>query len=146
MTGRLVRARFGLLAAVLLATTACGSGGGDRGTLTVRLDGAELTMLVAGRDGMRGRSDFGDASGMLFDHGREIDPLTVAWVMDGVPIALDIAWFDAAGRFVGRTTMEPCAAEPCPHHRPDVPYRRAIEAPAGALGGLSPTSTLELVP
>ena len=116
------------------------------GTTVVRLDGTPRTMLVAGPDGMRGRADFGGADGMLFDHGRAVDPTGIAWVMDGVPIALDIAWFDATGRYIGGTTMAPCPAEPCPQHRPEVPYRWAIEAPVGALAGLDPSTTLAIGP
>lgn len=148
------------VAVVLLALTGCspigpapvpvpppGDGGfvpAPEGAVTVQLDGAPLTVLVGGPDGMRGRTDFGGADGMLFDHGGAIDPGSVAWVMDGVPIPLDIAWFDAEGRFVGRTTMQPCAAEPCPQHRPDVPYRWALEAPTGAFDGLSAASRLDV--
>jgi uncharacterized membrane protein (UPF0127 family) len=110
---------------------------------TVRLDGAVLTVLIAPPDGMRGRAGFDGADGMLFDLGREVDPRNVVFVMDGVAFPLDIAWFAADGRLLGRTTMPTCPQAPCPHHAPEMPYRWAIEAPAGAFDALAPGARLD---
>lgn len=112
----------------------------------VRLDGEARRLLVAPPDGsgMRGRAGFDGADGMLFDPGREVAPGSVVFVMDGVAAPLDIAWFDRDGRFVESTTMPVCPAAPCPHHAPARAWRWAVEAPAGALAGLTGKALLEV--
>lgn len=111
---------------------------------TIRIDGVEWRVLAAPAEGMRGRRDFGGADGMLFDLGREVDPGTVVFVMDGVDFPLDIVWFDGRGSLIGGTTMPRCPTEPCPHHAPDRPYRWAIEGPAGSLTDLPLGALLEV--
>lgn len=111
----------------------------------VVIDGATWRVLPAGTDGMRGRSDFGGADGMLFDLGRDVAPSAVAFVMDDVPIALDIAWFAADGTLVGRARLEPCVVEPCPRYEAPAPFRYAIEAPTGAFDDLPPDAALDLM-
>lgn len=64
-----------------------------------------------------------------------------------VPIELEIAWFDEAGKFVDATRMAPCGdIDSCPLYRPRAPYRTAIETPVGGLTrmGVGSDSTLEL--
>jgi uncharacterized membrane protein (UPF0127 family) len=112
----------------------------------VRLGARPLTVLRAGRDGMRGRSDFDGADGMLFDLGREVEPRAIVFVMDGVAFPLDIAWFRADGGLAGTATMDVCPTEPCPRYAAPGPYRYAIEAPVGGLAGLGPTDRLEIAP
>jgi uncharacterized membrane protein (UPF0127 family) len=132
-----------ILVAVSLSFLACAAGtdpgpGTAAPTATapvardVAIDGVAWRVLVAGDEGMRGRTDFGDADGMLFDMGGEVQPSAVAFVMDGVLVPLDIAWFAADGRLVGTARMTPCAAEPCLRHVAPAPFRWAIEAPVGA--------------
>lgn len=124
------------LAAMLGSATACGGDGATDGRRTVSLEDKPWTVLTASADGMRGRDGFDDADGMLFDLGRDVEPAAVVFVMDGVGIALDIAWFSAAGDLVGVASMTPCPAEPCPRYAAPGPFRWAIEAPPGAFGGL----------
>lgn len=114
--------------------------------VAVRIDGEPWTVVMAPDDGrgMRGRVGFDGADGMLFDQGRDVDPTAVVFVMDGVSIPLDIAWFSTAGGLVGLTSMEPCPAEPCPRYEAPAPFRWAIEAPSGAFDGLTPGSRLTL--
>lgn len=106
-------------------------------TRTVVLDGRTLIVLDAGPDGMRGRVDFGAADGMLFDLGSDVDPTAVAFVMDDVPVDLDIAWFDGRGSLVGVARMAQCDAEPCQRYVAPAPFRWALEAPVGSLGELA---------
>jgi uncharacterized membrane protein (UPF0127 family) len=129
-----------IVAAVALAS--CAATSSDR--LSVEMGGRSWTLLRAGADGMRGLDDFDGADGMLFDLGRETDPSAVAFVMDGVSIPLDIAWFAASGELVGTAAMEPCPAEPCPRHVAQAPFRWAVEAPTGAFDGLAPGDRLEV--
>ncbi len=113
---------------------------------SVRVGGAAWTVLVAGADGMRHRDDFDGADGMLFDLGGNVDPGSVVFVMDGVRLPLDIAWFDEAGALVGTASMALCPEEPCPTYAAPGPYRWAIEAPPGAFDDLDPAGRLEIGP
>jgi uncharacterized membrane protein (UPF0127 family) len=89
--------------------------------------------------GLRGRSDLGPYDGMLFVFE---EPAASSFTMRGVPVPLDVAWYDASGGPVDRTEMEPCAADDpsCPPYSSRSPYRFAIETlggdlPAGAMAG-----------
>lgn len=113
---------------------------------TITIDGSAWRLLTAGEDGMRGRADFGDADGMLFDMGAEVAPGAVAFVMDGVAMPLDIAWFAADGRLLGTARMGACTAEPCPRYVAPAWFRWAIEAPPGAFDGLDIDARLEVTP
>jgi uncharacterized membrane protein (UPF0127 family) len=90
--------------------------------------------------GLMRRRELGPYGGMLFVfEGPTQGPFT----MSDVPVPLDIAWYDAAGRPVDRLVMQPCPDRPpseCPSYRSRGPYRYAVETlegelPAGALGG-----------
>ena len=123
--------RARLVAALVLiggVVAACGSQA-ER-IVQVRLDGRPLDLLVAGPEGMRGR-DFGDTDGMLFSWPAEQDPGAIRFVMDGVGMPLDVAFFDGTGRWIGSTAMEPCVAAPCERYEAPGPFRWAVEAPAG---------------
>lgn len=112
--------------------------------MAVTLDGRRLEVLVAGSDGMRGR-DFDGADAMLFSWPEEQDPAAVRFVMDGVAMPLDVAFFDGAGRWLATTRLEPCAAAPCERVAAPAPFRWALEAPAGGiLTRLSPGARLEV--
>src|SRR5688572_11286815 len=136
-----------LLLALALALAVVGGCGGGTATDRVyaRLGDADLELLVAPDEGMRGRTDFDGADGMLFDQGREVAPSSIRFVMDGVTIPLAIAWFDADGGVVGLTRMEPCTDRPCPTYGPEQAFRWAIEAPVGAFEGLTQGDRLEIV-
>lgn len=159
MTRAVSRVRVVVLGAVVAGLGACAAlepgsvtpstGSAARSDPVVRdvvMDGTPWRVLVAGAEGMRGRSDFAGADGMLFDLGRDVGPGAVAFVMDGVPIALDIAWFAGDGSLVGRARMEPCAAEPCPRSVAPAPFRYAIEALPGAFDELAPDAILRIAP
>jgi uncharacterized membrane protein (UPF0127 family) len=111
-------------------------------TRTVSLGGQAWVVYEDRGNGMRGLPGFGDADGMLFDVGGEVDPTGVAFAMDGVGFPIDIAWFDGDGVLVGTATMATCAAAPCPLYRADGPWRWAIEAPLGAFADLRPDDRL----
>ena len=117
--------RGGARSVVVMAALLATAGWRRPTTRSVTLDGRPWRLLEGSADGMRG-AGFGDADGMLFDRGAEVDPRPV-FVMDGVAFPLDIAWFDGAGRLVGTATMPVCQAEPCPRTR-GRPVRWAVEA------------------
>jgi uncharacterized membrane protein (UPF0127 family) len=128
------------VAVLVLAAFALGCAGDQPATVT--LGGETWTVLDGDSDGMRGRTDFGGADGMLFRFDPEVDTQRIGWVMDGVAFPLDIAWFDDAGGLVGTESMAICPAEPCPTYTPGAPYRYALEAPVGAFDDLAPTDRL----
>jgi uncharacterized membrane protein (UPF0127 family) len=74
---------------------------------------------------------------------RFVAPTMSSFYNQGVPIPLSIAWFDAAGVFVGSAEMATCGAA-CPTFHPAVPYELAVEVPAGGLHrlGIGPGSAL----
>ena len=120
----------------------------DFGIGTVRLDGSELSVAIAGNPGLRARglmgvTELGSLDGMVFVWDR--DTGSTFWMKDTL-IALDIAWFDAGGRFVSQLTMLPCDDQQvCPTHAAEALYRYALEMPQGTMPELSEASMLELV-
>ena len=130
--------------ALVLASLLIG-GCSPRPVRTVTLGGEPWAVYEDGGNGMRGLAGFGDADGMLFDLGREVDPGGVAFGMEDVPFAIDIAWFDGGGGLVSTTTMAPCEAGPCPLYHAAGPYRWAVEAPVGAFADLRPDDRLVVV-
>jgi uncharacterized membrane protein (UPF0127 family) len=79
--------------------------------------------------GMTGRRDLAGYDAMLF---RFFSDSTSEFFNKGVPIPLSVAWFDGSGVFVGRADLAVCPAV-CPTVGPALPYRLAIEVPAGGL-------------
>lgn len=81
--------------------------------------------------GLMGARSLDGFTGMLFRF--EQDTQT-GFYMKETPMPLSIAWFDAAGGFVGSTDMEPCLGQlSCPSYYAPRPYRFALEVPAGGL-------------
>lgn len=104
---------------------------------TVTVGDRELRVVEAvdSRIGLAHVSDIealGDVDGMLFDHGREVDPAVRGFWMQDVRFALDIAFFAADGSHVGGIRMPTCDDD-CPIHRAPARFRWALETPAGAL-------------
>jgi uncharacterized membrane protein (UPF0127 family) len=93
--------------------------------------------------GLAGVDDLGSIDGLLFAFAKPVD---AAFFMRGATIALDIAFLGADGRCLGVQTMTLCAADPCPTYRAPAPYRWALEAPAGELGGIAEGALIELEP
>jgi len=142
---RMLAAPLALALAAVLLIGACGPApDGDR--RTVMLDGRPWTVIVAGPDGMRGMDGFAGVDGMLFDLGQEVESGAVTFVMDGVGIPVDIAWFATDGRLVGTASMVPCPVRPCPTYRAAGPWRWALEARVGAFRTLPAGARLEISP
>jgi uncharacterized membrane protein (UPF0127 family) len=99
------------------------------------LDDEELFVAVAAtgahrQQGLMHITDLGTLSGMVFIF--ENDSSGAFW-MKNTLIPLDIAFFDADGRFVDGFVMEPCTTENCPTYRPSGSYRYALEMMAGEM-------------
>lgn len=115
---------------------------------TVRLDGVEMPVAIADDFGLRARGlmyveDLESLAGMVFVWTDDSD--STFWMRNTV-IPLDIAWFDARGRFVSETTMVPCPDdEVCPEYAAGGAYRYALEVRAGDMPELGSTSLLELL-
>jgi uncharacterized membrane protein (UPF0127 family) len=102
-------------------------------TDTIALDGEELLVAVADtpelrRQGLMSVPDLLDLDGMLFVFSNETT--TGFWMKDTL-IPLDIAFFDANGKFVDGFVMEPCVTPGCPTYRPSGSYRYALEMAVG---------------
>jgi uncharacterized membrane protein (UPF0127 family) len=80
--------------------------------------------------GMMHRRDFGGYDAMLF---RFPEDTRVPFYNKDVPIPLTVAWFDAAGAYIGQADLAVCK-DPCPTFAPDQPYRFALEVNRGGLG------------
>ena len=82
--------------------------------------------------GLRQRRDIGPYDGMVFAFD---GPTSTGFTMSTVPVALDIGFYDAAGRVVDRLRMEPCAGSEaeCPVYRASGPFVYALETLADAL-------------
>ncbi|MDQ4132945.1 MAG: DUF192 domain-containing protein [Actinomycetota bacterium] len=132
------------------------SGSGERtpvpgfGEIAFRIDGGTLRhALLADTTeqhsrGLMNRTDLAGYDGMLF---RFPSDTTGTFYMLNTPLPLSIAWFDADGRFVSATDMEPCLnRSDCPTYAASGPYRYALEVPQGDLAelGIGPGSRLEL--
>ena len=115
-------------------------------TSTITVDGRGLAVAVAASpsqrsQGLMGVADLGSLDGMLFVFPADSDG---GFWMKNTLIPLDIVFFTADGGFVDSLTMAPCTEDPCPTYRPVGSYRYALEAPAGDLAFVTPTSRLEL--
>jgi uncharacterized membrane protein (UPF0127 family) len=84
--------------------------------------------------GLMGRNDLANYDAMLFTFATDTNQ---PFYMKGVKIALSIAFFDGAGRYVGSLDMKPCPrlTRKCPLYSlpGDFKYRTAIEVPSGGL-------------
>jgi hypothetical protein len=115
-------------------------------TTEISLDGRIWTVALADSSELRQQGlmfveDLGDLNGMLFVFEQE---RTGAFWMKNTLIALDIVFFDDDGAFVGGLSMVPCEADPCPLYDVGLPYRFALEAPAGDLVDLPDDARLDL--
>jgi uncharacterized membrane protein (UPF0127 family) len=120
------------------------------GEIAFRVDGGPLRRALLAdtpqqhSQGLMNRTDLAGYDGMLF---RFSSDTTGAFYMLNTPLPLSIAWFDADGRFVSATDMEPCLDRTdCPTYSATGPYRYALEVPQGDLPKLDigPGSRLEL--
>jgi uncharacterized membrane protein (UPF0127 family) len=81
--------------------------------------------------GLTGRRDLGGYDAMVFRFGVDNNS---TFFMKNVPVALSIAWFDQAGRFISSADMAPCfSPEGCPLYVAARPYRIALEVLHGGL-------------
>ena len=104
---------------------------------TLLVGGQSLGVVVADDDaertaGLRQRSDLGRYDGMIFAFEAQTQ---TGFTMSTVPVALDIGFYDDAGRVVDRLRMEPCAGveSECPVYRSSGPFHFALETLAGDL-------------
>lgn len=94
--------------------------------------------------GLMHQTDLGGYDAMVF---RYTEPHTGGFWMKDTIIPLDVAYFDAEGRFVSAHAMEPCpeaAGDSCPSYPPAGPYLHAVEVPKnGTLPlGIGPGSAI----
>jgi uncharacterized membrane protein (UPF0127 family) len=106
-------------------------------TTRIRVGGRSMRVVIADStnertQGLRKRHDLGSYRGMLFDFRSDTQS---NFTMSTVPVALDIGFYDAAGRVVDRLRMKPCAGSEieCPVYSAKGPFRYAVETLAGKL-------------
>jgi uncharacterized membrane protein (UPF0127 family) len=83
--------------------------------------------------GLMERAQLADSAGMLFIYEAN-QPATAGFWMFRTKIPLDIAFVDSTGVIKAIRNMVPCqtaTAAQCPTYEPGVPYRAALEVPAG---------------
>lgn len=97
--------------------------------------------------GLQGVTSMGECPGMAFLYDEPVEHRF--WMRDTL-IPLTITFWDAQGRLISASDMEPCppAAPECPLTAASGPYRLAIEVPRGdaARLGLVPGSAVTLIP
>ncbi len=105
-----------------------------------------LTVAVADdaterAQGLMGLLDLGDLDGMLFIYPA---PTTSTFWMEDTLIPLDIAFFDAANRWVNNFTMQLCVDEDCPDYSAGGEYIYAVEVPDAGFAALTPAATIDI--
>ena len=113
-------------------------------TISVGEQQLRVAIAVDFARGLQGVRDLESLDGMLFELPSVQDPKGGSgWWMLGVPIPLEIAYFDPAGRLIEVERMDPCTSEPCPIYSADEPYRWVLETEVGTLRA-SPGAALRL--
>jgi|GEM_PF-1599401 len=74
------------------------------------------------------RADFGTNNGVLFVYST---PTIPSFSTKGAFEALDVLFFDSAGKFVSAESMQRCETSTCPEFAPSVPVSYALEVPYG---------------
>jgi uncharacterized membrane protein (UPF0127 family) len=105
-----------------------------------------LTVLVASTpeqraQGLRQVEDLEGYDGMLFAYD---EPSSATYGMRDTLIPLDIWWFDAEGRLLGSTEMQPCVESNCTSYGSPGPIKWALETPLGQYD-FQPGATLSTV-
>ena len=131
-TGRTRVAGFGEVIFRIDSTGVLFGGGGGS------VSAARCALLAATSEqvsqGLMNRTDLAGYDGMLFRFDTDIQS---GFYMKDTLIPLSIVWFDAQGRFVSATDMEPCGDQPvCPTYDAEAAYRYALEVPKGGLPDL----------
>ena len=118
-------------------------------SLAAELAGESFNLEVADdpderRQGLMGRTELKQNTGMLFDFPPDITP--AIW-MRNMHIPLDLIYLDEQARITHLfRQVPPCKAVPCTLYRADRPLRFVIEVPAGTIDrlDLEPGDTVDL--
>ena len=119
--------------------------------MTIQLNGEDLLVAIADNNALRARglmgvTEFGDLDGMVFAWP---EPHIGTFWMWTVPIALDVAFFNADGSLIDVLEMAPCMdgnSFDCPRYQPSVSYVYALERQAGRLVTLPDNAILDIDP
>lgn len=98
------------------------------GSTTINLEVEVAREPQQHSQGLMWRKSIDDIDGMLFVFKEE--KIRYFWMRNTL-VPLEIMYFDAEGFVVSTTTMEPCAADPCPNYSSVLPAQYALEVPAG---------------
>ena len=114
-----------------------------------RLEVEVARTLAEQEHGLMGRVELPSGTGMLFEY--ESEQELIFW-MKNTKIALDIGFFDGAGKLINVETMVPDGAdvtdEARPRYRSQRPAKYALEVPVGWFGknGILPGAALQYKP
>jgi uncharacterized membrane protein (UPF0127 family) len=116
----------------------------DRRSVTI--DGRSLTVAIADRQelwatGLAGLDDLGPLGGALFVFP---EPVEASFTNRGTAMELDLAYFDADGRWLSTDTLPACPSGECAVFRSPGSFRFALETPRGGLEGVGTGSVLEI--
>jgi uncharacterized membrane protein (UPF0127 family) len=119
-----------------VVVAACAPPPGLAGFETAEIEVGEESLTVAMAEtssqrsqGLRNADELPDGlDGMLFVFE---EARTATFGMRDTSIPLDIWWFDAEGRLIASTEMEPCPTSSCPTYRSPGEVAWALETPRG---------------
>jgi len=119
----------------------------DFARAVIELGGVPRTVAVAETNeqraqGLMGVENLGPLDGMLFVFGNEA--VRSFWMKDTL-FPLDVAFFDADGFLVSKTSMATCLDDDCPSYSSELPAQYALEAPLGALADLAGDVRLAII-
>lgn len=124
------------LSVISLSVLMLSSCGGPKPLTLKSPDGSKSVLMQvdiadnpkARSEGLKYITTMPDDHGMLFVFPNA--QLLAFWMQD-TKIPLDIAFFDATGRFVSGAEMRPCTQDPCPRYTAAEPGMYALEANTG---------------
>ncbi len=103
----------------------------------VTIGGQTFNILLAAslkqrERGLSGRESLAVDSGMWFVFPA---PFQHGFWMKDMHFPIDLVWISPSLKVIGSTTLQPCAAMPCPIHLPPAPVTYVLEVNAGTFSG-----------
>jgi len=136
-----VRVRTAPAVAMTLALAACAPGASTSTTVqvgaTLEFDIEVASSAQEQRDGLSGRTELDEGTGMLFTFDQPGEKQV--W-MAGMTIPLDVAWI-VDDQVLAVDTLDPCTQvdqDQCPRWTSPADVDALLEVPAGSLDGIAP--------
>jgi uncharacterized membrane protein (UPF0127 family) len=141
-----MKARIAAVAALVAVLSGCATTPAPSTAVVIVGTGLEFRVQLATtpdqqRDGLSGRDELSEGTGMLFTFDGPAE--RQVW-MAGMEIPIDIAWI-LDGQVIATETLDPCTTETqdeCPRWTSPAEADTLLEVPAGALDGIEPGTTV----